>query len=129
MKTNLILFLRSIKFCDCTIFSNIENSALTARTTQVSNLFRSPCLCTSASILDQELVFTSVSPIHICIFNSSLNSTSAPSQILVKYGSKLLMVATKNFIYADFHCLHTLYAQSSRITLAPTVLPRLLARC
>lgn len=104
-------------------FSNIENSAL-QHGLQGCLIPFTPLLSYLSSILDQELAFTTVGHIFITYLTPPY-IYQCPSQILVKYDNKQLRVTTQYLIYIDFHHLLTLRPVIT-ITLAPTVLPRLL---
>ena len=103
-------------------------TSFTARTTRVSKPVRSPRLRASASVHGQASAFaTGVLP-EIYRFHPSSRNSDAPSctqalQFQAHHG-----VEPRTFTPGLHGRLRALYAQSFRTTLAPYVLPRLLAR-
>lgn len=100
-------------------------------TTRVSNPICAPHFCILASVsitvscLHQTIVFSICNEFYL----STENTTNLP--YTRKHNNRIYIFkrfTCLNYIYVWICNLHTLYAQSFRITLAPLVLPRLLAR-
>ena len=79
--------------------------------------------------------FNIASRLHLLIvFTISMNFTSplkvqlTSIKLLVYLFEKFFSSCSSKFYFHIINSLHALYAQSSRVTLGPSVLPRLLAR-
>ena len=103
-------------------------TSFTARTTRVSKPVRSPRLRASASVHGQASAFaTGVLP-EIYRFHPSSRNSDAPSCTQARQFQAHHGVEPRTFTPGLTGRLRALYAQSFRTTLAPYVLPRLLAR-
>ncbi len=107
---------------------NIQHTSFTAWTTRVSNPVCSPRFRASASETDQVAAFaTGVLP-NIYEFLLYTGNSTTPSALKHTSIKRSPQVEPGNFTPDLMRRLRALYAQSFRATLAPFVLPRLLAR-
>ena len=94
------------------MYPNIENSALTAQTTRVSNPVRSLCFRTLTSIFDSENAFASGGPLYICVFNPSIKSTFSMSNIQVGYLNQQSMRTSQGFYFLFIPTVYIPYTPS-----------------
>src|SRR4051812_20879800 len=107
---------------------NIQHTSFTAWTTRVSNPVCSPRFRASASVSDQVAAFaTGVLP-NIYEFHLYTGNSRPSSELKKTRLERTPKVEPWNFTPDKALRLRALYAQSFRATLAPFVLPRLLAR-
>jgi len=101
---------------------------LTAWITGVSNPIHSPRFRTSASVLTQKATFVFGIPLNIYEFYLSTQNSTFLYQTQVLWLQCRDSFLKRWLQHTKKNSLRTLYAQSFRITLAPSVLPRLLAQ-
>ncbi len=116
-------------WCPWRVNPFIERSSLTAWTTGVSNPFWSPRSRTSTSGMSQRTAFAFGVPPDINKFYLYTRNSILLFHPLVLVNQNPVSKLSFDFLILNFlNRLRALYAQSFRITLAPLVLPRLLAR-